>query len=59
MYRGSYKGKPVAVKVVSDARHVKMINGACGLGLQLGLREAWPQGVFKGGQDVLSATSYG
>ena len=27
MYRGSYKGKPVAVKVVTDARHVRMVNG--------------------------------
>ena len=27
VYRGSYKGKPVAVKVVTDARHVRMVNG--------------------------------
>lgn len=38
MYRGSYKGKPVAVKVVTDARHVRMVNGELGSGLQLGQR---------------------
>ena len=27
VYRGLYKGKPVAVKVVTDARHVRMVDG--------------------------------
>ena len=37
VYRGSYKGKPVAVKVVTDARHARMVNGEPRLRVAAGL----------------------